>query len=478
MGLKKNFFYNATLTCANYIFPLIVYPYVSRVLGVSNIGLVNFIDSIINYFVLFSVMGISITGIRQIASVKEDRVKLDSTFSSILTLNAISTFIMLILLIVATIFVPQLRENYQLMAVGALKLISNIFLIEWFYKGMEDFKYITLRSIVVRSFYVISVFIFVREKEDILNYYLLTCLVTFFNAIVNAIHSRKFVSFGIKNLNIKPLLSSFFILGLYMILTSMYTTFNVTYLGFVTNTTQVGFYTTASKLYTIFVGLFTAFTNVMLPRMSALATNGNTEEFLKKYKQSIDLLISFAIPVIVGVFIFAPEIIMLISGPGYEGAIAPMRIIIPLVLIIGYEQILVIQTLMPLKKDKIIFRNSIIGAAVSVACNLIIVTKLGAVGSSITWVSCEIIILILSQTALSKILPIPFDFKGLIKVILSYIPLMAILTIIQQLHLNYLISLSIGIAVSLLYMIMIIRYFTPSSNPLRVYLGKVLQKLY
>ncbi len=431
MGLRKNVFYSGILTSINYVFPLIVYPYISRVLGVANIGLVNFIDSIINYFILFSMMGITIMGIREIAISKNNPKRLNETFSSLLSLNTISTAITLVFLILTTLLIPQLRQNYNLMIVGAIKLTGNLFLIEWFYKGIEDFKFITFRSISVRFIYVISVFLFVRKSDDVIIYFLLTSLSIVLNAIINIIYSRKFVSFSLQDINLRKYISSFFTLGLYMLLTSMYTTFNITYLGFTSGDIQVGYYTTATKLYSISISLFSAFTTVMMPRMSSLLAENKIDEFKHKYQQSISILTLLTIPFIIFVLFFAKEIVYIISGPGYEGAITPMRIIIPLMFVIGYEQVLVIQTLMPLKKDKIIFRNSIYGAIISIAINIAIVRHMGATGSAINWVICEFFIFILSQSAVKKSLQIELNMKEILLTISKYIPLCLIYYILS-----------------------------------------------
>lgn len=140
-------------------------------------------------------------------------------------------------------------------------------------------------------------------------------------------------------------------------LTSMYTSFNVTFLGFVTNVTEVGYYTTATKLHGIILAFFTAFTGVMLPRMSALVAENRMDEVKRLINKSFDLLFMISIPLIVFSIYFAPEIIYLISGNGYEGAITPMRMVMPLVLIIGMEQILIVQLLMPLKKRSFHFNK-------------------------------------------------------------------------------------------------------------------------
>lgn len=430
MGIKKNVFYTAILTTSNYIFPLLVYPYVARVLGVTNIGLCNFIDNIINYFILISMMGINIMGNRLIASERALGHSLDKSFSSLFTLNAITTLIALVVLVVLTLTIPQLRENHELMWFGAIKLVSNFMLIEWFYKGIEDFKYITLRTIYVKCGYVVAVFLLVRTAENYTIYYLLTVLMVSVNAIINSVYSRKFVSFNFKDISFSDILKPFLMLGVYMLVTSLCTSFNVVYLGFVTDDTQVGYYTTAIKLYSILLAFFTGVTSVMLPRMSNLLSQGKMDEFKQYLHNTTSLLFSFSVPIIFAAMIFAPQIILLIAGPGYEGAITPMRIVMPLMLIIGYEQIAVIQGLMPLKADKTIMINSSIGAAVSVALNILLVWKMKSVGSSIAWLASETVILILSQLAIGKIAGIKFPFGRLYKEILAYVPLVLILIFI------------------------------------------------
>lgn len=208
--LRKNFIYSTLLVCANYLFPLVVYPYVSRVLGVEEIGLVSFIDSIATYFILFSMMGISILGIREVASAAEDRARLGNVFRSLLVLNGLVTAVALAAMVAATLLVPQLREHAGLMGIGMCKLIFNMFLIEWFWRGLEEFRYITLRTIVIKLLYVTSVFIFVRDREDTGVYYFLTMTVVVANAVVNMAYASQFVSVRKGGISLRRYIAPFF----------------------------------------------------------------------------------------------------------------------------------------------------------------------------------------------------------------------------------------------------------------------------
>ncbi len=403
--LRKNFIYSTMLVCANYLFPLAVYPYVSRVLGVAEIGLVSFIDSIATYFILFSMMGISILGIREVASASDDRERLGEVFRSLLVLNGLVTIVALVAMVAATLMVPQLRDHADLMGIGMCKLIFNMFLIEWFWRGLEEFRYITLRTIAIKILYVVSVFIFVRDPVDTPVYYFLTMTVVVANAVVNMSYASRFVSVWKGGVSLRRFLAPFFKLGLYMLLSSAYTTLNVAFLGFVSDDTEVGYYTTATKLFGILLTLIMSVTNVMIPRMTMLAS-GSDGQKMRVYARRVAIaLILFSLPLTAVVEWLAPEIVWLLSGPGYEGAIFPVRIIVPFFAVFGLGQLVVVQVLTPLGDDRGVTWTASVGAAVGVALNLLLVPRFGAVGSSVVWVSAETAMLLFATLYLRKQYP-------------------------------------------------------------------------
>lgn len=451
MSIKKNFIYNSILTTASYIFPLITFPYVSRVLGVTNIGICNFVDSIINYFVLFSMMGVQTMGIREIAKVKGNKAQMSSAFTNIVVLNLIFVFIFSIILFIAIQIVPQFSEHKTLMYVGFGKLLATFMLIEWLYKGVEDFKYITIRSIIIRFLFVISVFVFVRKQDDYPIYFALLIIAEGVNAVINCIHARKYVKIVLTQIRPFLYLSPFLVLGCYALLTQMYKSFNIVYLGFISNTTEVGYYTTATKLHTIFLALFSAFTGVMLPRMSSLIASQKTEEFKKKIEQSYSVLVYFSIPVMVFGICYASDIIALISGPGYEGAVFPLMIVFPLVFIIGFEQILVHQILLPLKKDREVFINSTLGAIVGISANLLFVRSLGCIGSALVWTVSEIAVMISAIYTVNKTISLSGYFRKLFNNFVYSIPAILICLIIKETKLSGIILMAISSTLVFIY---------------------------
>lgn len=446
-SLKKNVLYSSVLTVSSYIFPILTFPYVTRILGVNSIGICNFVDSIVQYFIYFSMMGITTIGIREIARTKGNPLELSRVYSSLLFLNLVTTVIAIFLLLSLTLFVPYLQVYKYLFYIGAAKVLANTLLVEWLFKGLEDFKYITARTIAVRSLYVLSIFIFIRNADDYFLYFFLTSLMVVVNALINLQYSRKFVRISFKNIAFTPYLKSFVILGVYNLLTSMYTTFNVAYLGFISNTIQVGYYTTATKLYAIIMSFFTAFTGVMMPRMSVLLSEGKYDEFKKLTSKSVEALFAFAIPLIVISECCAPQIIQIIAGDGYEGAILPMRIVMPLMLIIGYEQILVLQILSPMNKDSAILRNSILGAIVAIVFNIVLVPLFASKGTAVVWIMSELAVMFSANFYVHKYVGYKIPLMPLLKRLVLTTPIMVVAYFTSVLMSNTYVSLVIVVVV-------------------------------
>lgn len=450
-SIKRNFIYSSILTSANYIFPLIVYPYVSRVLGVTRIGACNFVDSIIQYFILLSMFGITSIGIREIAKAKNNKTRLNEVYNNIFWTNALFTIISVALLVVVIFNVQDLYEYRKLLYIGILKVISNFFLIDWLFRGLEEFKYITIRTLLVKCLYVISIFLFIKEESDYTTYYLLTVLMITVNSILNHRYSRNFVHISFRNIKYTTYIYPIIIMGFYSVMTSMYTTFNTAYLGFVAGDKEVGYYTTAHTLYGALLALFGAFTNVMLPRMSSLVSEGNLERFKYLLGKSSNILFSYSIPFVLLFIVYAPEIIYIYAGKGFEGAILPMQLSMPLMIVIGYEQIIITQGLLPLDKNKSVLVNAIVGAFVGVVLSFIIVGKLKSVGSTLVWTASELCVLFSASIFIRKYLGYKFPLILLLKELMSYVPLVLILFYIHNIFNSPIINILLGGIATVMY---------------------------
>lgn len=392
-SLRSNFIYSALLTGSNYLFPLLVYPYVSRVLGLENIGLVGFIDSIVTYFILFSMMGVSVLGIRETARARGDRIALGVAFRSIVAIHTLVMAAALVLMVAATALVPLLRANAPMMGVGVCKLVFNVFLVEWYFRGMEDFRYVTVRTLVVKTGYALSVFLLVRSVDDTLVYYVLTMAVVAANALLNMSRAASRVPlFG--PVDIRRYLKPYFALGAYMLMCSAYTTLNVALLGFLRGDAEVGCYTTATKIFSIIMAVYMAAAEAMLPRMTLIASGSREQKMRLYFRRSVAAVLIFCLPLTACVEAFAPQIVSLLCGPGYEGAVLPVRIMMPFMAVAGIEQIIVLQVLTPLGNDRMATHAAAVGAGTGLLLNALLVAPLGASGSALVWAAAESAVLL------------------------------------------------------------------------------------
>lgn len=461
--IAKNFAYNLALTLSGYLINLAIFPYITRVLGVDMIGRTAFATNTVGYFSLFAVLGVATVGVREISACGEDREKRSKVFSSILGLITLVTLAVVTIFLVCIFTVPRLAADKDLLIIGTASLFFTSLLVEWFYQGIENFKYVTLRTVAVKLVYAALIFILVHKPEDYLVYFALTVAAVVVNALINLVYSRRFVDFKFSYVELGRFAGPIFFLGLYCIMTSMYTTFNVIFLGFVQPEAEVGCYYTATKIYYILLGVLSAFTTVMLPRMSAILSEHKTDEFNEKLGMSFDIVFAFAFPLIAGGVVLAPQLVRILSGPGYEGAITPMRIVMPVILVTGCAQVWVTQALMPLRKDKVLLLCAVAGAIVGILANVAFVPSMGATGSALAVLTAELVANSISLTYAVRTGVLKFPVrKFLVSLVLS-LPYFIICIVCSRLLPSFVTSLVVSVVACLAYFVIIHRFVLKDS---------------
>lgn len=447
MGVRKNFAYNLVLTFFNFLFPLITYPYVTRVLGAENIGICNFVDNLINYALILSTLGISVYGVREIARQGNDREKCAEVFSSLFSINCILSAAVIVILCVLTFCVPFFFPYKSYLLVGVGKIIFNLFLIEWFFQGIQEFKFITLRSVGVRFLYVVAVLLLVRDKSDTLMYFALMCATTAVGGVLDWIYAGKFVRFSFSSIRLGVYFIPVLVFGVYSVLTAMYTSFNTVYLGLVSNDTQVGYFGVATKLHTVLMAVFTAFTTVMVPRVSYLLKQGEMSHLQNITDRIFSALCAVAIPLVIYCLFFAEDIVFLIAGDGYQGAVPAFRIIVFLLLVIAVEQIVISQFLLSSDSNKGVIIVCSVGAVVGLGVNLLLTSHIGAIGSAVSWGLSELAVLIAGLVLVKKNIGITLDFKQLLVELAKSLVYVASLALLFTAMENNWLRLGIGTAV-------------------------------
>lgn len=451
-SIKKNFIYNLSITLAQYVAGLIVFPHVSRCLGVELMGKTSFATNVVAYFSLFALLGASVVGAREVAICRDDFKKRSAVYSSVMSVILVLSMISLVAMTVSVFLIPKFYDSRLLLLIGSFSLIFTSLQIEWLYQGIQKFEYIAKRSILVKAIYCISIFLFVRDQSDYLIYYSLTVFSVVLNGIINLLYSRRYVKFSLRDVQLKKFLKPICMFGVNKILISMYTTVNVLYLGIVCNDIEVGYYSTANKLFTILLGVISAFTTVILPKMSSMAAEKSMDDFNVLVSKSFSLILSVSIPICIGGIVLAQDIIRLLAGSGYEGAIIPMQIIMPVIVLTGAAQVCIMQVLIPLKKDKVVLYASAIGAASAMLLNFLFVGKLGATGSALVLLLSELFsgVFAFRYAVKQNVLVIPWSF--IIKRIISSIPYVIICYVFgHMLALNAIMSLLLSILLCAIY---------------------------
>nr|WP_321330239.1 polysaccharide biosynthesis C-terminal domain-containing protein [uncultured Ilyobacter sp.] len=420
-SVRLNFILNIVRVVVNLIFPLISFPYISRVLLVEGVGKINFATSIINFFLLLSSLGIPLYGIREVAKVRDNREELSKTVSEIFFLNLFAVFFSYLSLTFCIIFFNIFHNEIKLYILLSSNILFTALGMEWFYQGVEEYTYITLRSIFFKVFSIILMFIFVKEKND----YVIWCGITVFalvgSNILNFINGRKYFKLSLKNLDFNKHIKPIFIIFSMNVAINIYTNLDSSMLGILGSISSVGIYTAAIKLNKIVMTIAISLGTVIIPRLSYYLGHNNFEEYYKLANKSINFIIFFTLPSIIGLYILAPEIIDIFSGKSFAQAVITMRILLPIIPIIAFSHFIGIQILYPNNKEKLVMYSVIAGAVVNFSLNYFLIPIFYENGAAIATLIGESSVLIAQIILGRKYLKFKFLSKSNQKFVLSSI---------------------------------------------------------
>ncbi len=402
-SLKLNFIMNAMLTMSSFIFPLITFPYVTRVLGPTGYGKVSFATSLIAYFLIFAQLGIPTYGVRACAKVRDDKRLLTKTAHELLIINLVMSVLSYAVLFLALIFVPKLRQERLLYIVVSLTIMFTTIGMEWLYKALEQYTYITVRSLIFKVVALVAMFYLVRAEDDYVIYGGITILASSASYLMNFIHARKYISLRpMGGYEFKPHLKAVAIFFAMACATTIYTNLDTVMLGFLKTDDDVGFYNAAVRIKTILVSIVTSLGTVLLPRASYYVEHGLMEEFRRISRKALNFVLVAATPMMLYFMLFARQGILLLSGEEFLGAVLPMQIIMPTLLFIGLTNILGIQILVPTGREKMVLYSVMVGAAMDLICNFLLIPKLAATGAAISNMLAEAAVLVFQAAVLRK----------------------------------------------------------------------------
>lgn len=444
MSLRKNLISNLILTSSNVLFPLITFPYVTRILSNDSYGRTSFIDAFTGYFLTFTFIGIPFYGVREVAKLRNEPEKYSKLVFELGGLQFVLSIFFSGVFLMLTIFVPVLHENASLVRIACITIIATSFSIDWFFQGVEKFSYITSRSLFTKTLNVIAILLLVRAKDDYFIYYLIGVLTIVMNSGWNFVYFlRSFYTRFTERLTISPHIKPLLILFSINVSISIYTGLDTIILGLFTNTSTVSLYTVPLKLVKMYWTVVSGIGIVMIPRVSALFVEDDRDGITELIKKSSSIVFLLTIPFSAFCLAFPDEILFVISGEKYMQAASALRILSPVPLIIGFCNVLGTQYLLPIGREKSILHATIAGLIVSLGLNFSLIPILANVGSSIACIVAESTVCIYIFFAARKRTTVRLDYSLLIQIFISLlvaIPLGFVLK--SQLHHFILLAIS------------------------------------
>lgn len=391
--LIKNYIYNTLYQILVLIAPLITIPYISRVLGVTNIGIYQYSQSIANYFVLIGAVGTTLYGQREIAYLQEKPKERSIAFWEIEIFRSSTTILFSI--IYYTIFCT--RGSYsEIYTILTLEVLATAFDISWLYMGMEDFKLIVIRNAIIKLTGIICVFLFVKGPDDLGIYTLCVTAPLFIGNLSLWFSLKKYLektglTAGELIKGIKDRLRPIFVLFLPQVAMDVYLLLDKTMIGiFGSNIDQVGYYAQGQKIVTMVLMIITSLGTVMLPTMSALFVKGDHEGIRKSVKAAFRFIYMLSFALLFGLCAVAPRFVPIFFGDGYEPVIDLMIIISPVLVIIATSNVIGKQYLLPTDQQRLFTLSILSGAGVNVVLNMILIHFWDATGASIATVIAEL----------------------------------------------------------------------------------------
>ena len=400
-SIKKNFIMNTVLTMSSVIFPFISFRYVSAILTPVGTGKVSFATSIISYFWIIACLGVPTYGVRAVAKARDDRQKLTRTVHELFFISMIMTVIAYALLFIAIAFVPKIHAEKSLFLIISLEMILYTIGMDWLYKGLETYTYITIQSIIFKVIAIILMFLLIKEQKDYKIYGFLTIFAAGASYIMYFINAHRYIDMKwVGSYDLKQHMKPVFIFFAMSCATTIYTHLDSVMLGFMTSDTDVGYYGAAVKVKTIMVSVVTSLGHVLLPRASYYIQNNDMVQFKRISEKALNFVSIISVPIFTYFILYASASILFVSTAEYLPAVPAMQWIMPTLLFIGLTNILGIQMLVPLGREKAVLYSEIAGAVVDLVINWILIPRYRAAGAAIGTLVAEAVVLLVQYYAL------------------------------------------------------------------------------
>lgn len=418
-SVTKNSIFYIIYSTLNVIFPFVTGIYVAHVLLESYIGEIEAARNIVQYFVLFSSLGIPTYALREIAKVRNNQKELNKVFTELVIINTISTSFFLLMYLGVIFTVPAYKTDTPLYLIFGISIVLNYLNISWIYEGLEEFSFICWRNLIFKILCFTLMIIFVRDNSDYYMYAVITVVGVGGNYLLNVVRLQKFVRFSFKEISLKRHMKSIFFLVVVNLAIEIYTLVDVTMLKFLATPESITYYTYGSKIYKIVLHLLNSFTMVIVPRISFLYKNKEYEKFNNLLEKTLTILILFAVPIIVGIYFTSDFLMVGIFGPSYIKSAQVLKILSIMFLISPIGYLLGSRVMLATGGEKKMIIPVAFGAVVNVILNYLLITRYQENGAAFASLLGEFVVAFVYILLSRKHLNFKIDFKNFSKIIIA-----------------------------------------------------------
>ncbi|MGG5460602.1 flippase [Clostridium sp. B9] len=417
-SLSKNIIFKFLLNIFNVVVPIIIGPYTLRVFGPDLIGTVNYSQTIYGYFFIFATFGVYQYGLREISRVRDDPKKLSQVYTSLFTLTFITNILTTIVYIVFVQLNYSGTEIYVTCMILTFNLLSNIFYTEWVNEGLENYDFITIKTIIIRIIYVIFLFMLVRTSNNLKEYMILLVLSTFLNNIVSFIYIRKRIPFDFSDLKLLKHIKPMFLVVILSNANVLYTQLDKYFIGQYIGMDSVAYYTTAQSISNIINTLLLTVIYATIPRMSNYIANQGHDQYRTLLDKISRMYFLILFPASIGIFVLAKEIILIYGGSKYLDAIPILKVFAIYIVTIGIEAILVNQIMYIKGKEKEQVKITFIGGFINLVLNIVLIwtNYFNETNAVITTLLANIVVISLEYLYIRFIMKLNFNIFSIDKI--------------------------------------------------------------
>lgn len=412
-SIKFNFAMNAATTALNFLFPLITFPYVSRVLMPTGYGAAEFALSAAQLFSLVALLGVNTYGIRECAKVRDDEKEMARVFQELFLIVGVWTVVVTAAFYLSALMVPRFAEGGSVFLAAGLLIPLTTIGFQWFMSANEQYAFMAVRNLVVKVLVVIAMFVFVHSEGDILAWVIISVCSTGLSSLANAAYIFRNVKLcRWRDLawrrHVKPLVVFFLMVAS----TAIYTMLDAVMLGYMTTDVDVGYYNVTIKIKNVFISVIAALASVLIPRATYYLAQGNEREYFKIVNLSVHAAVIYAFFAVAAGMIFSDSIINLLAGSQYGSSISMLVAVMPAVLFVSFTQITSSEILTPRNRERVLAITYGAAGTLDIVLNLVLIPRYQALGAAVATTVTECFVFVVQVVVVRRMGPLGPYLRG------------------------------------------------------------------